>query len=507
MQSWNGTVTNRKTIDSRLHSYYVRFVVIGILLGILVTVVVVFYSLESSRIMNSIYFVQEFFDTVKELDQQTRETLLLEREDTGEKIKDLSDAASQDLEYLEAMQIKGNYQRNIADLWLMYRDYLSEQEKSLYGEVNASEGIEQLQLLSSCIANKKEVLEEEIRRYYNRRRGVMSFDMLVLGILLVLTFLLAFLLIGENTENLAKQIVRPVKHLSEQAERIRGDEIETVYLNLPKEADVPVEIDTLGETFSHLLIRIGDQVTQLKETSRIREELKEQELENLRVLHELTSSELKCLQMQMNPHFLFNTLNMIQQTLYLDQKEKTSYLLKETASFLRYSLDYVGRNVPLERELEGLSYYVDLQEERLGDRIFFEFVLDERLNNWIVPCLILQPLVENSIIHGMAEKLSGAEITIRTQYDEKEGCGKISIEDNGQGMSAKKLERLKAGLSGESKVAQERIGLHNVARRLELFEYGRAKLEIDSKEGTGTVVTVLLREQKETEDGKGTDCG
>lgn len=494
--NWNGTATNRRTINGSFRRYYRQFALVGILLGLVVTLALHIYSREFGRLMDAIYYMQDFFEAMEETQNRMREFISLDGEESRQKIRESGERAQQDLACLEEVNIGGNYRRNIGDVRRMLTDYLAVWEQVEAGSVSKVDGLKKMETLQDAIARRQEVFEEELHGYCNRRRNEMHTRMRVLAALLAATLVFALLLIWHNTQELTKQIVHPVQKLSLQAQKIRTDDLEHVPPILLEGMEVPEEIETLREALSLLLQRIGDQVVQLKETMHIREELKERELENLRVQHQLTSSELKCLQMQMNPHFIFNTLSMIQQTLYLDQKEKTSHLLKETASFLRYSLDYVGKNVTLERELEGLGCYVNLQEERLGERIFFEFVLDERLSGWIVPCLILQPLVENSIIHGMTEKLSGAEITIRTRYDETEKCGRISIEDNGQGMSEEKLKKLRENLYGDSQKAQERIGLHNVARRLELFEGGQGWLEIDSEEGRGTVVTVVLKEQQ-----------
>ena len=489
---------SHKSIERLFRSVFCQFIAVAVLMSLTLTFAVFFSSRETSRIVDSLYYLDEFFSTLKEAQNQAQEILILEREAVS---TDLEKAA-QDLEALERMQIQGNFSRNMQDLRRMFERYLSMLEKarvwSLTGDVQmqaaktpGSEFLREMEELAQAIAHKKAVLSGELQDYYARRRAFIRGKLRSMGVFLVLTVLTGFLAIWHNTHRLAEIIVRPVQRLSDQAQQIRGDEISLVHLEGGDEKGIPEEIENLYAAFSHLLGHIAEQMEQQRETMRMREALKEKELENLRVQHLLTQSEFKCLQMQMNPHFLFNTLNMISQTLYLDQKEKSLQLLKETAAFLRYSLDYVGKNVTLNQELEGVGTYVALQEERLGDRVFFEFILDERLGGRIVPCLILQPLVENSLIHGMPDKLAGAQIQIVTRQEE-DGSGWIFVRDNGRGIPADQLASLQESLKGNTSLGQDRIGLHNVARRLELFEYCHARLMIDSEEGKGTVVAIHL---------------
>ena len=239
-------------------------------------------------------------------------------------------------------------------------------------------------------------------------------------------------------------------------------------------------------------------VEQMKEKFRIMEEdartkvaLREQELENLRITNLLRTSELRALQRQMNPHFLFNTMNMIAKNAYMEGAEKTVDLLQRTAYLLRYSLDYMDKAVTLDQEIEILGDYVYLQEQRFGKRIRFRFELDERFHQTRVPCLILQPLVENSIIHGVGSYVKDGQIVIKTQYLEAQKEGLILISDNGEGIPEKELEALRKKLSSERE-KQERVGLANVYQRLTIFFEGAAEFEIESRAGEGTQVLIRI---------------
>ena len=138
-----------------------------------------------------------------------------------------------------------------------------------------------------------------------------------------------------------------------------------------------------------------------------------------------------------------------------------------------------------------LGNYVYLQEQRFGERIAFEFKLDERFHQMQIPCLILQPLVENAISHGVGAYLQSGKINIQTYYNEKEKTGEIAIEDNGYGMTEQQLEQLREDLESPAR-QREKIGLANVYMRLKLFYGGKAKFEIESIPKVKTAIRIRI---------------
>lgn len=148
----------------------------------------------------------------------------------------------------------------------------------------------------------------------------------------------------------------------------------------------------------------------------------------------------------------------------------------------------------LARELEILDCYVCLQEKRFAERIDFDFDLDERFHQVLVPCLILQPLVENSITHGVGMYTSGARILIRTRYLEEERRGMISVVDNGMGMEPQQLARVRENLDSVEigGASCEQIGLENVYMRLKNFFEGDARMELYSVPNQETEIRILI---------------
>lgn len=346
----------------------------------------------------------------------------------------------------------------------------------------------------SHIENEFKNLQLQLLNYANSRMEILRQKKMLYYIefLCALIFMVGWSL--TSGRKMTDHIANPIQKLTEVALEIRdGDMLDFTGVEI-NDSDNR-EIAILVNVFNKMIDKIQGQFRLTEEAAKAKAELHLKELENLKIMNLLKSSELKVLQMQMNPHFLFNTLNMIAKTAYLGDSEETVFLLQKTAQLLRYSLDYMGKSVTLARELEILDCYVCLQEKRFGNRIDFDFDLDERFHDVQVPCFILQPLVENAITHGVGMYTEGGKILISTVWLEKEGKGRISIIDNGVGMEQCELLRVRRNLSTEWSF-DDKIGLGNVYMRLEKFFHGNVAMEIYSDPGKKTEIRILLPVEK-----------
>lgn len=189
------------------------------------------------------------------------------------------------------------------------------------------------------------------------------------------------------------------------------------------------------------------------------------------------------LQSQIKPHFIYNALNGIISLCYSDGA-RAGKLLGEFSNYLRLSFDLDPHHakVSLSRELSLVKSYVELEKARFGERLKVEWDVDARKET-LVPALIIQPLVENAIRHGLMRRIAGGTVSI--QASERQRGLQITVRDDGVGMSAEQVEKILSPnrLSGS-------IGLINVHRRL-INEYGNG-LQIESVQGKGTEVTILI---------------
>ncbi len=184
---------------------------------------------------------------------------------------------------------------------------------------------------------------------------------------------------------------------------------------------------------------------------------------------QLTRAQLDQLRSQLNPHFLFNTLNAIS-VLTVEDADKARRMVLRLGSLLRRSLDEAEHEVALRKELEFLDEYLDIQRVRFGDRLAVRLTLDPAAAEARVPVLMLQPLVENAIEHGFKDRGAPASVALRAWRED--GALRLTIEDNGPG-------------PGDSSGRREGIGLRNTRERLDRLYGGTASIRLEPIDGPG----------------------
>lgn len=305
---------------------------------------------------------------------------------------------------------------------------------------------------------------------YSERMG---FAIFIATLLLCTLFTLLF----------SRGITKPIAQLSRAAREISDGQLD----GAPVRVQTNDEMRFLARTFNDMRENIRRLIREIEEKS---------ELDRL-----LQEMELKSLQSQIHPHFLFNVLNTISRTAYLEEAEKTNELIHATASLLRYNLGDLKKPATLEKELEGIRHYFFLQKARFGERVSFSVEADESVLSIDLPPLTLQPIVENAFIHGIESYEEGAEIMVRARST-PDG-GRVEVIDNGAGMDAATVSRLMSDVEEEPQVHRGHstgLGVKNVKRRLELFFGQSDLLFIHSEPGKGTCVTLLLPVDKKREE-------
>src|SRR5690606_32361593 len=166
------------------------------------------------------------------------------------------------------------------------------------------------------------------------------------------------------------------------------------------------EISFLALTFDRMRININNLIIEIQEKAQLERELQQNKLL-------LQESQLLGLQSQINPHFLFNTLNILSKKAYLEGAEETSDLLVSVAGLLRYNLKRLDRQVTLYEVLIVLKQYIEIQQARFTDRLNVHMEVDESCLNVKIPGLTLQPIIENAVIHAIEPEEDGGHIWFR----------------------------------------------------------------------------------------------
>ena len=242
--------------------------------------------------------------------------------------------------------------------------------------------------------------------------------------------------------------------------------------------------DELGRTaksFNLMQTEIRRTIHALEKQSEMEKHLLEKEVETAQMQRKLQEGRFAQLQSQINPHFLFNTLSTIAALAREEDAPLSEDLILRLSNFFRYSLESDEKVVTLGREIQLLRDYMELQETRYGERITMEIQEDTELSDVLVPKFILQPLVENAILHGLRER--GGQVRVRTF------CGRkgvtIMVTDNGCGFDP---------AQSRETPGRHSVGLSNIRERMEL---SGGQLDVFSRPGMGTCVRLIVREGEE----------
>ena len=250
------------------------------------------------------------------------------------------------------------------------------------------------------------------------------------------------------------------------------------------------EMESLCLALEDMAQHVQRNILNEQEKAKLKHQLLEKENENLRKDELLALSELKLLQNQINPHFLYNTLNMIYKTAYRENAMDTSAMVNRTSMLLRYALDKANKTSDLYSEIESIENYIYIQEKRFHQRIKFILTVEEELPNIQVPGLLIQPLVENAVKHGLKDVIEDGEVIINVHHLDDHII--ISVSDNGIGVETEILEK---GIINDFQIDNDKknLGLYNVIQRIRMFYGNTAQISFNSYPGCGFEVIIKIK--------------
>lgn len=267
-----------------------------------------------------------------------------------------------------------------------------------------------------------------------------------------------------------------VQQIAHIIENFNAETYEPIDVSVSKDN----ELNLIISGFSHMSERIRSLVAALQ---RKNEEIRISEMQRRR-------AEIKALEAQINPHFLFNTLETINWKAIDHGEEEISNSLGMLGSLLRYSVSNIDILVLLRAEIEWLKKYVSLQKERFNDSFDCSYDVSAEAMDFPVYKMLLQPIVENSILHAFEDVKTGGMIEVKADVWQ-DGKLHLSIRDNGHGMSEGRLKQMRDEIA-DAKADSRSIGISNVANRLRIYYHGEASMELYSSIEIGTEVILVI---------------
>lgn len=307
-----------------------------------------------------------------------------------------------------------------------------------------------------------QTMNEQLKAFYG--------SMLIYAVLATAVILGVVILASYSISN---SIIRPILRLREVTEQVaKGD------LSVRTELEAGAEIGDLSRSLDTMIDQINKLLEQVK-TEQIR----------------IRKAELELLQSQINPHFLYNTLDTIVWLAEGGDRKTVVSMVEQLSDFFRTTLNEGKDVVTIYEELRHVNSYLGIQRVRYQDILSYSVEIPEALYEYTIPKITIQPLVENALYHGIKNKRGMGEI--RITGEEKEGMMYLYVEDNGIGITEERLEQINDKIYGDSYSENEIFGLHNVHERIRLCfgnEYG---IKIESVYREGSKVTIMLPCRKE----------
>lgn len=394
-------------------------------------------------------------------------------------------------------RMTGHYLEKAEDAILARRGRNVEEYKASYAQATALFGY--INNYIYALNSKRFRQNSENYKTFMQGVNVLEATSLVLIVAVsIFALLLAMLLVGA--------MIGPMKNLAAAANRVAQGDLSVEIPALKREDEVGVVTNAFREMLDSIRVYIISQRTSMEKEV----QMKERELS---MEAHLKEAQLKFLQAQINPHFLFNSLNAGSQLAMMEGADRTENFLTCMADFFRYNVKKTGGDASLEEEVATVDNYVYILNVRFAGDIHYVKQIDEMidLGHIRMPSMILQPIVENAIQHGIHDDHENGIVTLAIDRSEARGnetgadCTRITVTDNGIGLTREQIAAIigkeNAGRKeeqDEKKADSTGIAMANVISRLELY-YNRQNLFSiwSDGPGTGTEVTVLLPEPGE----------
>lgn len=348
----------------------------------------------------------------------------------------------------------------------LYRVYKMQEYLQIYAR----------RLVQVTLKEGNDSYQEKVPVFYNMPYLILAISAVFMGFVMFLTKILS------------NALVSPAVLLAQCARKIAKND----FTGEDPSVENRDEMGELVRAFNKMKRSTKGYIDTLKENHRMSELLHREEIERVEMEKQLSGARLELLKSQINPHFLFNTLNMIACMAKLEEAVTTERMISSMSSLFRYNLKTSEQIVTLARELKVVQDYMYIQQMRFGSRILYSCDLKVDAEQAMIPAFTLQPVVENAMVHGLSKKEQGGRVHVRIW--EQGNRLVISVADTGLGMSEERLAEVTEAMK-ERRTSRIGIGLGNIYKRIHMM-YKQGEFRIASIEGRGTVIQMFIPQEK-----------
>lgn len=468
---------NKRSFKEKVENANRWLTSIVFLVVILFCIISYWTSSSYNQIFQGYSELQRYYDNVKNSSDELKKYLTSQKDENLILHEKAMDAAKDSIENILDNPIMDEKWR-----FRLLKNMINEYENSiaeLMEQYMRNDDLANYRYYYERFSMNEKLIQETSTQYYHIVTNAMSEQKEKLDTIQFVAFMMTglmavmmFIWVRYFSKLFYTTISMPLQKVLKQISLIKQGQYE-----LEKEPQSSLEMEELCVALEEMAGKISHNMETQKEKA---------ELEK-----KLARSELKMLQNQINPHFLFNTLNMIYCMAEKEGAYEASKMLLKTSHLLRYGLEMQNRLSNFKRELNALQYYIDIQKMRFGDKIAIQIDVQdmEEIGNIPVPGMIFQPLVENAIKHGLKNYVKDGLIGI--QIRKEDNCIKIMVFDNGQGMPKEELEKM---IQNDYHLEESAsLGLYNVIHRLKTYYGDQIDIDIRSDVECGFAIYGVIR--------------
>ena len=462
----------------------IRYSYLFLLVPLLIFLVFTFYNLWDMNhnyedMVNSTVVASEFsLDFKKDFDYETYLLIVGNKTVEESKLDSMIEEAERIVAGLEEItEAEDNIARldSVNKYLSNLRIYVDRIEENLQKESRYEDNMEiwenDVQIVTSLVGDTmSQYIYYEVRGIQQSRAAyqtffmnLVRFSLLGMGLLLLLVIILSYYI--------PRSITMPITRISRVTNQVaKGN------LSVRAAAESGAEARMLSDSLNAMIDKINELLDQVT-TEQIR----------------LRKAEFELLQAQINPHFLYNTLDTIVWLAEAGDQKRVVSMVGNLSDFFRTSLNQGKDIISIREELAHVRSYLEIQQVRYQDILRYEITVPEDLYEYKIPKITIQPLVENALYHGIKNKRGQGTITVTGKRNEKGFV--LYVRDNGIGMTQERLNEVRAGIQKLSYTGKEIYGLYNVNERIRLNFGETYGISIESTYGEGTCVSISLPDQ------------